>query len=174
MLIYKCIRGDSDFIMTEILMATIFVLSSVYGAPTAIADSISTSTAVAPLTRIEGGATTTLPTSREIEQEARAFFRNDPILVEIARCESQFRQFDANGAVLKGKINKGDMGLMQINKYYHADKAKELGFNLKTLEGNMAYAQYLYNKEGVKPWISSSPCWKGALNKDNKNQVALK
>jgi hypothetical protein len=161
--------------MIEILMASFFVFSSIYGAPTvALADGISTSPTIAPLTRIEGATNTILPTRQEIEQLAKEFFRNDPILVDIARCESQFRQFDVNGNVLKGKVNKGDLGLMQINKYYHADTAKELGFNLRTLEGNMAYAQYLYDKEGVKPWISSSDCWKGALNETNKNQVALR
>jgi len=161
--------------MTELIMTTIFVLSSIYGAPTAVlADSVSTSSAVAPITRTDEKATTTLPTRQEIEQRVKEYFKDDPILVEIARCESQFRQFDANGNVLKGKINKGDLGLMQINKYYHAEKAKELGLNLRTIEGNLAYAKYLYEKEGVQPWISSSPCWKEAINKPAKNLVAIR
>jgi len=95
------------------------------------------------------------------------------VLVEIARCESQFRQFDSKGNVLKGKVNKGDLGLMQINKYYHADQAEALGHNLRTIEGNLAYAKHLYDKEGVKPWKSSSNCWKEAMNRSSKNIVAL-
>ncbi len=161
--------------MTELIMTTIFVISSVYGAPTvAIADSISTSTTVAPLIRTDGTTNTTILTKKDIERLVKEYFRNDPVLVEIARCESQFRQFDVNGNVLKGTINKGDLGLMQINKYYHADKAKELGLNLRTIEGNLAYAKYLYQKEGVQPWISSSGCWKEAMNKINKNLVAVR
>ncbi len=157
-------------------MTSYFVFSSVYGTSTVaiVGDSTSTTATVVPLIRTEENATTTIPTRKEIEQKAKEFFKDDPILVEIARCESQFRQFDENGNILKGKVNKGDLGVMQINKYYHAEKAESLGYNLKTVDGNMAYAKYLYDHEGVQPWMSSSPCWKEALNKTDKNQVALK
>ncbi len=157
-------------------MTSYFVFSSVYGTSTVaiVGDSTSTAQAVVPLTKIEEKATSTIPTRKEIEKIVKQYFKNDPILVEIARCESEFRQFDENGNLLKGKVNKSDVGVMQINKYYHADKAEELGYDLKTVDGNIAYAKYLYDHEGVQPWISSSPCWKGALNKINKNQVALK
>jgi len=53
---------------------------------------------------------------------------------------------------------------MQINEYYHTDKAKKLGLNLRTVEGNLAYAKYLYDKEGTQPWISSSKCWNPTEN----------
>src|SRR5947207_742071 len=119
--------------MIEILTTTIFVLSSVYGAPTVALAGNTTSPTVAPITKAEEKAITNIPTSEEMEIKARLYFKKDPILVEIARCESQFRQFDANGNVLKGTVNKGDLGLMQINKYYHAEKAESLGLNLKTV-----------------------------------------
>lgn len=161
--------------MTEVIMASIFVLSSFYGAPTvAIADGISTSTTVAPLTRMDESTISNLPSRNELEEIVKRYFKDDPILIEIARCESQFRQFDAKGNVLKGKVNKGDLGLMQINKYYHADQAKALGYNLRTIEGNLAYAKYLYDKEGVQPWKSSSPCWRESLNKSSHQIIALK
>ncbi len=170
------IHHTVDFTMIELIMTSIFVFSSIYGTATAATGdmNISSSTPVVPLIQIEETATTTFPTRKQIEQIAKKYFKDDPILVEIARCESQFRQFDVNGNVLKGKVNRGDLGVMQINKYYHAETAKSLGMDLKTVEGNMAYAQYLYDKEGVQPWMSSSPCWKGALNTIKKNQVALK
>ena len=57
-------------------------------------------------------------------------------------------------------MNSADLGLMQINEKYHAQKASELGFDLKSPEGNMQYAKWLYNKEGGQPWIASSSCWK--------------
>jgi hypothetical protein len=160
--------------MIELLMTSYFVFSSIYGTTTAAVINDSTSTApVVPLTKIEETATTTIPTRKQVEKLVKEYFKNDPILVEIARCESEFRQYDKDGHILTGTVNKGDLGVMQINKYYHADKAKSLGYDLKTVEGNMAYAKYLYDKEGVQPWVSSSPCWKGALNKINKDQVAL-
>jgi len=48
---------------------------------------------------------------------------------------------------------------MQINELYHADTAKALGYDIYSIDGNVAYARYLYEKQGAKPWISSSPCW---------------
>ena len=155
--------------MIELITTSLFVLHAVYGNPTAAIED-STSTAPGASVRAEEQSTTSIPTSKEIERRARIYFKDDPILVEVARCESSFRQIDENGKVLIGIVNKGDIGLMQINKYYHADKAKSLGLDLNTLEGNMAYAKYLYNKEGLQPWISSSKCWNKTIS---GNQVAL-
>jgi hypothetical protein len=164
MILYKRVRDISDFIMIEIITTSLFVLSSVYGAPiVASADTISTTTT--PLVTVNKQEITIekrflTEKQLELEKKAKEYFKDDPILVKIAGCESQFRQYDANGDTLKGKVNKGDLGLMQINKYYHADKADQLGFNLDNVEGNMAYAKYLYDREGSKPWNSSSKCWK--------------
>jgi hypothetical protein len=78
---------------------------------------------------------------------------------EIAFCESTFRQFAADGQPLRGHVNGADVGVMQINEYYHADTAAKLGFNLESIDGNMGYARYLYDTQGVAPWIHSKPCW---------------
>ncbi|MDB5266300.1 MAG: hypothetical protein JWN89_115 [Parcubacteria group bacterium] len=48
---------------------------------------------------------------------------------------------------------------MQINENYHLEDSKKLGYNIYTIEGNVAYAKYIYDKSGAKPWMSSSPCW---------------
>ncbi len=90
-------------------------------------------------------------------------FKNDPVLLAIAQCESSFRHYDTDGTVLRGAVNPADVGLMQINEKYHGDKAVELGFDLETPEGNMQYAKWLYEKEGGQPWISSSSCWKKTI-----------
>ena len=92
-----------------------------------------------------------------VEEYVRNYFSDIPIMVEIARCESRFRQHDKNGKVLRGKVNTLDRGVMQINEYYHNDEADKLGYDLLTIEGNTAYARYLYEKYGVKPWKSSGP-----------------
>ena len=94
------------------------------------------------------------------EQYVREYFSDDPILAEIAKCESTFRQYSSSGEVIKGRVNKSDVGVMQINKYYHLKSAEKLGYDLHTIEGNMAYAKALYDREGTKPWNSSSKCWK--------------
>ena len=89
----------------------------------------------------------------------RAYYRDTPILADIAWCESRMRQYDKDGNLFRGIVVKEDVGVMQINTHYHGEKAKELNLDLSTLSGNLAYAKYLYEKEGTKPWISSSPCW---------------
>jgi hypothetical protein len=95
-----------------------------------------------------------------VEEYIAKYFSDIPILVEVARCESQFRQHDKNGNTLRGVVNKADKGVMQINEYYHSEKADDLGYDIHTVEGNTAYARHLFEKEGLQPWISSSACWK--------------
>ncbi len=157
--------------MIEIITTSIFVFSSIYSAP--VTDGTDT-TPIVPQVLAPKAATTTadIPTNKGIEEQVRNYFKDEPILADIARCESTFRQYDENGNILRGTVNKGDIGVMQINKYYHADKAKSLGYDLETVEGNMAYARYLYNKEGGQPWISSSKCW--SKSTASSNQVAMK
>ena len=109
-----------------------------------------------------------------VEEYVRNYFSDIPIMVEIARCESRFRQHDKSGEVLRGKVNTLDRGVMQINEYYHNDEADKLGFNLLTIEGNTAYARYLYEKYGVKPWKSSGPCWKKTVAYAHYTELAMK
>ncbi len=102
-----------------------------------------------------------------VEAYVRDYFKDAPILAEISRCESTFRQFDSKGNVLRGRVNKDDIGVMQINKYYHEEDAEKLGFDIYTLDGNLGYAKWLYSKYGDNPWVHSSKCWvkqKIALN----------
>lgn len=107
-------------------------------------------------------------TTATTEEQVRAYFSETPILAEVARCESEFRQFDANGQVLRGTVNAQDVGVMQINEHYHLATAQKLGLNIHTLEGNMAYAKYLYDTQGTRPWNYSSACW------SKHREVALK
>jgi hypothetical protein len=98
-----------------------------------------------------------------VEQYVRAYFADVPIMVNIAYCESRFRQFDKNGDVFRGAVNNQDVGVMQINEHYHLDTAQEENYNLYSAEGNVAYARKLYEKFGTDPWNSSKPCW-GKMN----------
>lgn len=95
------------------------------------------------------------------EEFVKSKLKDKPILIEIARCESGFKQFDDKGEVLRGIINNKDVGLFQINEYYHGKRAKELGIDLFTREGNLAFAKLLYREQGVQPWSWSNPCHKG-------------
>jgi hypothetical protein len=94
-----------------------------------------------------------------VEEKVNQYFSDLPIMIDIARCESHFRQVDKNGKIFRGVANRYDVGVMQINEMYHLEESKKLGYDIYTTEGNMAYARYLYEKEGARPWIASSPCW---------------
>lgn len=94
-----------------------------------------------------------------VEEYVREYYKDTPILAEIAKCESRFRQFDETGHLLRGEVVSQDIGIMQINEYFHAKAAEKLGIDLKTMEGNLAYAKYLYEKEGATPWRPSQKCW---------------
>jgi hypothetical protein len=87
------------------------------------------------------------------------YFADTPILAHIAGCESQFRQFDKNGQVLRGVAVHEDVGVMQINETYQGALASALGYNIYTLEGNVAFGKWLYDHQGAQPWSSSSACW---------------
>lgn len=96
---------------------------------------------------------------KNTEEIVREYFKDNERLKNIAFCESRFRQFDKNGGVLRGVVNSNDVGVMQINTRYHLEDSKKLGLDIYTLEGNLAYGKYLYERDGSAPWNASSPCW---------------
>ena len=95
-----------------------------------------------------------------VEKYVEKYFSDIPVLKEVAKCESRFRQEDKNGNILKGTINSFDRGVMQINELYHLDRAENLGYDISELSGNVSYARHLFEREGLKPWNSSASCWK--------------
>jgi hypothetical protein len=96
---------------------------------------------------------------KNVERFINDYFADIPVLAEIAKCESRYRQFNSEGNILKGKKNSYDRGVMQINVLYHANTAEKLGLDVHDLDDNVAYARYLYEREGARPWMSSSACW---------------
>ena len=97
--------------------------------------------------------------SKNVEKFINDYFTDTPILAEIAKCESRYRHFNSKGDVLRGEENVYDRGVMQINILYHAETAKKLGLDINNIEDNVAFARYLYEKQGAKPWMASSACW---------------
>ena len=100
-----------------------------------------------------------LTDSKNVERFINDYFADIPILTDIAKCESRYRHLNSSGNILKGEENTYDRGVMQINVLYHAKTAEKLGLNVHDLDDNVAYARYLYEKQGAKPWMSSSACW---------------
>lgn len=105
---------------------------------------------------------TTIQTQIEIEKKVRAAFADVPVMIEIARCESKFRQFTDAGNVLR---SSGMIGVFQFYESIHAPGAKALGFDLATVDGNLAYARHVYKSEGTTPWNGSRYCWNVPLAK---------
>lgn len=85
-------------------------------------------------------------------------FGNNHIMVDVARCESGFRQYYSGGDVLiSGDSNA--VGVFQLLERWHEQAAGDRGYSIYTVEGNIGYAQELYDEEGLKPWSPSSLCW---------------
>ncbi|MBU3668571.1 MAG: lytic transglycosylase domain-containing protein [Candidatus Taylorbacteria bacterium] len=94
-----------------------------------------------------------------IESFTREYFKDIPLMAEIAKCESRYRQFNRDGSTFRGVVNNKDVGVMQINEFYHLERAKKLNINIYTVEGNLEYGKLLYSEKGSQPWKSSAPCW---------------
>ncbi|MDE2038068.1 MAG: hypothetical protein KGI69_02485 [Patescibacteria group bacterium] len=151
--------------MVEIATGAAFILSSLYGAGQANAatSTVAGQSFIGPAATSSPAATSTIQShTNAVEEYVQSQFQDEPILIEVASCESTFRQFDKDGDVIRGQVNHGDVGVMQINEYYHAEEAKKLGYDIYTLEGNVAFAKYLYAKYGTSPWSSSEKCWSHA------------
>jgi hypothetical protein len=100
---------------------------------------------------------------------AGQIWTNYALLKHITSCESwgdpnkEPRQFTADGKVLHGYPNPDDIGLGQINLPTWGAKAKELGFDLYTYDGNIAMSKWIFDHYGWKPWVYSKNCWKAYL-----------
>ncbi len=92
-----------------------------------------------------------------IEEKVRAAFPNAPEMLAVAKCESGFRQFGPDGSVLRGGKGGGYVGVFQIGESLHARAALALGHDIMTVDGNIAYAQHLYDASGSNPWKECVP-----------------
>lgn len=79
-----------------------------------------------------------------------------PILIDVARCESGWRQFNEDGSVLTSSTH--DRGLFQINESWRKTAAK-MGYDIDTEQGNIGFALWLYHKDGLSDWSASRSCW---------------
>ncbi len=117
------------------------------------------------------------------ERRLRAFFKDNPIMVKVAYCESKFIHRNKDGSILRGEKDPYDIGIMQINtrtKNGHRKKSLGLGLDIWTMEGSMAYAKILSRERGLGEnkdedgvlfyWRSSSGCW--GPHRDNPGGVS--
>jgi len=70
------------------------------------------------------------------------------------------KQYEEDGeTVLRGRVNKFDIGICQINELYHQKRIDTLGVDIYTEGGNIRYAKDLFDRQGAGPWIWSKSCW---------------
>lgn len=111
-------------------------------------------------------ATSTQPDSDEsylvevkpltIEEEILKVFPDAPIMVEVARCESELDP-TADRVTSDGRTGI-DVGLFQINQV-HLKKLNELGLDRYDLHDNLTFARMLYDRAGLRDWYMSAHCW---------------
>jgi hypothetical protein len=119
-------------------------------------------------------ANSVMPKSQTVEEYIRDYFEDEPIMAEVAACESHFSQFGKNGQVVKNPDSTA-VGVFQIMASIHDNFADtKLGLDIWSLQGNAAYARYLYSKEGTQPWNSSKPCWSKSQAYKDMQKVAVK
>ena len=111
---------------------------------------------IATSTIVAAAEMSVAPTEEEI---VRSYFKDLPIMVHIAQCESNLKHTLSDGNVLRGRIDDDDIGVMQINQRYHKESADKMDLDLNDIYDNMTFARVLYNESGTRPWNPSAPCW---------------
>lgn len=97
----------------------------------------------------------TLFSVEESEARVRDYFADLPAMIDIAKCESGFRQYTDSGNVFYGGAGGKMIGIFQLHGDYHLAAAQNIGLDITTVDGNLAYSRHLYEKEGLAPW---GPC----------------
>lgn len=137
--------------------------------PFAAGLALALSAVVTPVTATTAPAP--MPQAQSVEQYVDNYFQSEPVMIAIAQCESNFRQYDKDGNVLQNSAGSSAVGVFQIMSSVHNSTADTLGLDVDTLQGNVAYAQYLYEKQGTTPWDSSKACWSKS---DTSSDLAMK
>ena len=110
-------------------------------------------TAILGMSLLPKGAHQVVP---QVVQETQVVMVKDetlpPVLQRIAQCESRGQHWTRHGKLLRGTRNRHDTGLFQINAVVWGKKAQELGYDIRTPEGNAHMARYLFEHYGSVPW----------------------
>ncbi len=99
----------------------------------------------------------TINPNAEVEAKVRAAFADAPIMIQVAKCESNYRQFSATGVVLRGGTDNKYIGIFQISEQLHTATALALGHDIRTIDGNIGFARHLYQQSGTAPWRGCLP-----------------
>lgn len=95
-------------------------------------------------------------TKESIIEKVRQAFLDAPIMLEVARCESQYKITAHNTTLNKDGTTDG--GIFQLNSV-HDEELAALGLDKFDPEDNIKFARILYDRSGLQPWKSSRDCW---------------
>ncbi len=114
--------------------------------------------------------------SAYIERRVIEYFHDIPVMIAIASCESNFRQYDEDGLLLVNpNPNSTASGVFQILYTTHKDAWSQSNeTHIATLEGNLAFARKLYEESGTTPWNPSRSCWQGRLARYEQRVASLR
>lgn len=100
--------------------------------------------------------------NRGVEQQVRTYFKDAPVMVRIAKCESGFLHYDPKRPSRLRKNpdpRSSASGVFQILLKTHGPDARKLGFDITTIKGQLGYAKHLYKQRGTRDWNESRACW---------------
>jgi len=107
-----------------------------------------------------------------VKKKIKDFFKDTPVMIAIAECESTFYHYDPEtGEALKNRQGSSAIGVFQIMRSYHQKPALEMGWDIRDFYGNVRYAEYLYETQGTRPWKASEECW-GSANIAINNDIS--
>lgn len=87
---------------------------------------------------------------KTIEEKIREEFADVPTMIEIARCESRFKN-------VPGELSD-DFGPFQVNQV-HLGELEKLGLDRENVDDNIKFARILYERNGFRDWKNSQHCW---------------
>jgi len=95
----------------------------------------------------------------EITRLASVYGQNGALARTIIKCESEMYGGAVNHNKIGGVIWSTDIGVWQINDYFHKDNALKMGLDIYDEWDNLEYGFILLKSEGTKPWYASKGCW---------------
>ncbi len=97
--------------------------------------------------------------STKIERVIRAHFPDAPIMVEVARCESELRHRTPKGDLLPNQEGGTARGVFQVLMRIHEPEMRRMNLDPNDDEDYLTYVRYLFDTYGLKPWRPSRHCW---------------
>lgn len=115
------------------------------------------------VTHVASAEVQTVEVTKEVHvKDVRDF---PPALQVICKAESGGKHLKADGHIVRGHINPSDLGICQINEPIWNDRARDLGYDIFSEQGNKDMALWLFDHYGTEPWNSSKAGWLNKLGK---------